>query len=525
MVGRFRAAWFPRRGKALTLGLAVLFTFASQGAPPVGTAAATPKGQMPTPGTPPGVVPPHPARPNILFILLDDMREDGVMNVPEVLPKTKQWLAQAGTTFTQGFVTTSLCCPERATIWSGRISHNNHVYDNYTGDGLDRDWITPRYLHDAGYHTALVGKFITDWNFRYEPPHFDDYAAFQGGYTNAKFWVKDPGATSHHAESAPYSTDYIADKATQYINAYQARPDQPWFMQVSPHAPHNNLVEGKADSCNLRALYTWPARHDNTPIPAWNPTPAVTVEAGPNAKAEKMDKVPYLRGKDFTQKCGAITHEGHMRTLLAADEMVDKIMTTLQTDGKLANTLVLFTSDNGWSWDERGATSKALPYNEDMKVPLLVRWDGVFPAGAVDPRPVSGEDYLPTYLRAAGYTPPEVRYPFDGKSFLPGEAGRDTKYLEFGPVGRPSPKAYQGHLGIPTWASMRTPTWQYIEYYEADNKTVQFREYYDLNADPWEINNLLADNDPANDPDATALSTRLHQLWTCTGTTGANPCP
>ena len=124
----------------------------------------------------------HKAKPNILFILLDDARVEGVMNQPDVLPKTKRWLQQAGTTFDEGYATTSLCCPERASIWSGRLPHNHLVVDNYSGDNLDRDWISPRYLQDAGYHTALVGKFITNWMFRYEPPHFDDYAAFQGGY-------------------------------------------------------------------------------------------------------------------------------------------------------------------------------------------------------------------------------------------------------------------------------------------------------------------------------------------------------
>ena len=73
-------------------------------------------------------------RPNILFILMDDMRSDGVMNNPAVLPKTKHWLADAGTTFTNAFTTTSLCCPDRATIWSGRLEHNHGVADNYSGE-------------------------------------------------------------------------------------------------------------------------------------------------------------------------------------------------------------------------------------------------------------------------------------------------------------------------------------------------------------------------------------------------------
>ena len=428
------------------MGFARSALLMATGAPPLATARVAAPASEPetTAGTDTFAAPAQDGRPNILLILLDDMREEGVMDVPEVLPKTKRWLQAEGTTFSEGFVTSSLCCPERATIWSGRVAHNHQVFDNYTGDNLDRDWIIPRYLRDAGYHTALVGKFITNWRFRYEPSHFDDYAAFQGGYVDARFMVKDPGDTKHRNERAAYSTDYIADKAVEYITAYQAR-DQRWFMQVAPHAPHN-LKEGTQGRCDLKALYTWPARHDKTPVPGWRPTPAVTVEG--NNKAEKADKVPYVRQRTYPRECAEITHTGHMKTLLAADEMVDRIMGTLKDSGELDRTLVIFTSDNGYAWGERGMTSKGLSYREHVKVPFLVRWDGVFPAGSVDSRPVSGEDLLPTFLRAAGYTPPQLGYPLDGRSFLPGDAGREVKYLELGPVGRRSPKGYQGHRSI-----------------------------------------------------------------------------
>lgn len=467
----------------------------------------------------------QPTRPNILFLLLDDLREEGVMDVPEVLPKTKRWLAGAGTTFTQGHVTSPLCCPERATIWSGRVPHNHEVFDNYAGDSLDHDWIVPRYLHDAGYRTGLVGKFITDWKFRYVPPHFDDYAAFQGGYVDSRFWVKEPGADDHHDERAGYSTDFIGQKAAEFIDAYEIRDDQPWFLHVSPHPPHSNKVEDKHELCDAEKAYTWRDGDGERPIPPWQPTPAVTVEGGPDGRAEKSDKAPFLRGKEFPPECAAGTHEGHMRTLIAADEMVDRIMTTLHTNGELADTLVILTTENGFAWGERGATSKGLPYREHVKAPLMVRWDGVFPAGAVDNRLVGGEDFLPTYLEAAGYTPPELGHPLDGRSFLPGNPSREVKYLEFGPVGRDSPKGHRGHLGIPSWASLRTDTWQYIEYYRDDNRSIDYREYYDLGADPWQLDNLLADDDPANDPDVAGLSARLQKLWTCAGTTGSNPCP
>jgi arylsulfatase A-like enzyme len=211
---------------------------------------------------------------------------------------------------------------------------------------------------------------------------------------------------------------------------------------------------------------------------------------------------------------------------MVADDMVDTIMTRLQTTGELANTLVLLGSDNGYSWNERGMTSKGAPWTEHVQSPLLVRWDGVFPAGTTDDRLVGTEDYLPTYLDAAGYTPPDIRYPLDGRSFLPGRPARTEKYLELGPVLRPTPKQYQGHRGIPAWASLRTKQWQYVEFFEKGaNTEIQWKEYYDLTSDPWELNNLLADKDPSNDPDVAVLSARLQKAAHCVGTAGDNPCP
>lgn len=465
-------------------------------------------------------------KPNILFFLFDDMRYEGVIDNPAVLPKTKRWLMESGVNFTQAFTTTPVCCPDRATMWSGRLSHNHGVVDNYTGDNLDRDWIAPRYLRDAGYTTALVGKFITNWNWRYEPPYFDDFAAFQGGYKDARFMVKQKGDARTHTERAPYTTDWIGEKAAAFVDGFENRDDQPWFMQVAPHAPHQEQVAPGPDSCNLEKMYSWPERYDSQPIPPWKPTPAEQIEGGPNYKAEKQDKAPWVRSAHFTHECGQVTYDGAMRTLMVADDMVDTVMTRLQDRGELANTLVLLSTDNGYSWNERGMTSKAAPWTEHIQAPLLVRWDGVFPPGTEDDRLVGTEDFLPTYLDAAGYQPPEIRYPFDGRSFLPGRAARTEKYLELGPVLKPSPKDYKGHRGIPAWGSLRTKHWQYIEFYEKSNNTdLHFREYYDLVADPWQLSNVLADKDPANDPDVETLSARLRKAAACVGTAGANPCP
>jgi arylsulfatase A-like enzyme len=144
----------------------------------------------------------------------------------------------------------------------------------------------------------------------------------------------------------------------------------------------------------------------------------------------------------------------------------------------------------------------------------MVRWPGRVEAGAVDDRLVGGVDLLPTVLQATGTTPPALGYPLDGRSlFAPGE--RERILLEF----------HTGHRNYPSWASIRTHTTQYLEYYAKDDRTVTFREHYDLVADPHQLDNVLADDDPSNDPDVDALSAELKLHRACQGGTGTSACP
>jgi len=244
------------------------------------------------------------------------------------------------------------------------------------------------------------------------------------------------------------------------------------------------------------------------PIPPYVPTPAAL-------DADRDDQVEYIHHTRQSEETSRSNHDGQLRTLLAVDEMVDAVFRRLAATGELDNTLAVFTSDNGYSWGERGVTSKGLPYRESVRVPFLVRWPGIFPAGAVDPRPVGGVDLLPTFLDASATVPPVLGYPLDGRSFLPGRQGRDSILLEFA----------ADHRSIPPWASLRNGAWQYIEYYGADSDAVQFREYYDLGADPWQLTNLLADADPANDPDVAALSADLDTARHCAGGAPPQGCP
>ena len=437
-----------------------------------------------TPTTSPGP-PARPAgRPNILVINTDDQRADTM----DVMPKTRRWFHDGGTVFPEGFATTPLCCPSRSTLFSGRYMHNHTVFTNDDEDKLDKDWTIARYLRDGGYTTAIVGKFLVGWNDKDAPPHFDYHAVTLGGYDNAHFNVDGDGQT------AAYSTDFIAEQSVRYLDTFEATDDgKPWFLYVAPQAPHREFIAAP--------------EYADAPVPAWEPSPAVTEE-------DKSDKNPYVRDNEPEMDVARAEHDGQLRTLLSVDDMVDDIFRKLEAAGELDNTLAIYTSDNGFSWGERGVGSKGLPYTESVKVPFAVRWTGVVPAGAVDTRLVANVDILPTALDAAGVTPPELRYPLDGRSLL-ASGGRDRVLLEF---------AF-GHRGIPDWASLRTGTSQYIEYYEADTTTVAFREHYDLDADPYQLENLLADADPGNDPDVAAMTADLAAARHCAGYGPAGGCP
>ena len=192
--------------------------------------------------------------------------------------------------------------------------------------------------------------------------------------------------------------------------------------------------------------------------------------------------------------------------------MVDSVMTKLQQLGELADTLVIYTSDNGYLWGEHHlggdyglAAQKRYPYTESVRVPLFMRWDGHIQPGTSDARLTGTVDIVPTVLQAAGI---RADYPLDGHSML-SSFTRTRILLEYW--------LDPGDASIPTWISVRTPSVQFVEYYDAFG-AVTFREYYDLSNDPWELVNLLNDTNPAN-PDISQLVTWARGDASCAGTT------
>ncbi len=428
-------------------------------------------------------------RPNVLVVVTDDQRVDTMF----FMPRTRGWLRDGGTEFREAYANTPLCCPFRASLMSGRYQHNHGVANNQSPDKLDQAATIQKYLRDSGYLTAIDGKYLTHWPFRMPPPNFDRWAVFLGGYHDVKWNIDGAYSTPDQ-----YVTDFQGDVAVGFLDDFEAEDERPWYLYLTPQAPHMD--------------FTAAPRHVGAPVPPWEPNPAVL-------EADRTDKPAWVQRHRAGVDASREARDAQLRTLLALDEMLDRVFRHLAERGELDNTLVVYTSDSGWHWGEHGLQSKSTPYTGSVDVPFFLRWPGVVPAGATDARPAAVVDVLPTLLDAASVTTP-VRYPPDGRSLL-GPGGRSESLLEWHES--PDFSAY------PSWASIRNRSFQYIEWYaDAEGTKVGFSEYYDLAADPWQLTNMLGDGDPANDPDPALvgeLAARLARYRTCAGTTGATACP
>jgi arylsulfatase A-like enzyme len=445
------------------------------------TTGPTTTGPTTTGATTTTTVPPTGA-PNVLFVVTDDQRDPD--NTLLVMPKTRRWMADGGRSFTQAFVTTPSCCPSRSSIFTGRYVHNTGVRAQTSAAALDQRSTLQRYLKDRGYGTAMTGKYLNDWSLSTPPPYFDRYAMLKGGYYN-EYWGID-GAVRRVPD---YSTTYMGTKAIEYLNAFESGNDAtPWFLYVATTAPHGPRTP--------ETMYA------NAPVPPWSGNPAVNEDVS--------DKPSYLSWRGpVSQSSIDSLRTSTLRTLMSVDDLVDRLFQTLQANGELDNTLVVFTADNGYHWGEHRYQTKFVPYTPAIHVPLMLRWPGRVGAGTQESRLVANVDLAPTVLEAVGITP-EPQYPVDGRSLLTSSNPRDRLLVEYWY------DAANGTSSPPTWASTRTPTYQYVENYGSGGAV--FREYYDLVSDPWQLTNLYADGNPGNDPPSGPLSATLAADRQCTGT-------
>ena len=416
--------------------------------------------------------------PNFVVIVTDDQRADTM----DVMPKTTQWFMSSGRRFTNGYATTPLCCPARASIFTGRYAHNHMVRTNKKTSNLDQETTVQSYLQSLGYRTALFGKYLNQWHV--DPPYFDEWAVPRTRAYFSNYWNIDG---ERHFVSK-YSSDFLAEEATTFVSDAERDDPTPWLMYITPQAPHTP--------------FTADGKYSDAPVPDWKPGPSIN-------ERDVSDKPRYIQNKekvDINRPDNIRTRQ--LRTLLSVDDLVDALFNRLAETGELENTYVFFMSDHGYSWaDHRLFSAGALkntPYTNSIKVPFLM-FDPTLDSGIDDDRLVANIDVAPTLIDLADAPTPQDP-PMDGRSLV-GEYVREWLLLEWWKA--------RGQSGIPPWRSIRSTDAQYTEYLRGGKPFD--REYYRLVDDPHQLDNVLGDGSKRNDPDRRALHRRLRTYSRCSG--------
>ncbi len=415
--------------------------------------------------------------PNVLVIVTDDQR----INTMHQMPQTRELFAGGGTRFPHAFVTTPLCCPSRASIFTGEYAHNHGVTVNpIVRPVLDHKVTIQHALLGDGYETAIVGKFLNSWDLSQAPPFFDHYA-IQVGYGYRDPLLNIDGTEQH---VSGFDTDILSSLSVGMLDGFESEDAEPWFLYVAPIAPHKP--------------YGTAYRYRTAPVGSWDGDPAV-------AEVDRTDKPPIVLRQSSTLARDRATRKAQLRSGMAVDDLVSALFAEVDRLGE-QNTIALFLSDNGFLWGEHGVDeAKRLPYLQSVQVPFFLRWPGHVTAGAIDNRIVANVDIAPTILQAAGL--PADTLPVDGVSLL-SSVKRRALLLEY----RRSPDA----SGWPSWNALVTKRWEYVEWLQDDLSTLTFREYYNLVADPWQLDNVLRDGIAGNQPpDLPAVQARLAAVRDC----------
>jgi arylsulfatase A-like enzyme len=446
--------------------------------------------------TVPAPAPPDPASlpPNILVVLTDDQTFDTLPS--SIGPAPMPWLqsqiqAPGGhwVTFTNAFINTPLCCPSRASILTGRTSAHTGVTSNEDGSDLDESSTLATWLHDAGYTTGLVGKYLNNFPWDrgpYVPPGWDRFFAKlneQLGTTYYDYPLLDqevPLQVDHAPDS--YATTFLARYASSFLR--NAPTDHPWFLVFSPPAPHQPWIPAPGDA----------GAFAGAPVPR----PSERVLNDVRGKPGWIQALPPI-----SDQRARILEERRRRereTLLAVDRAMRSFVAEIDDRGELDRTVIVFLTDNGLSMGEHRWTSKRCPYEPCVRTPLVIRtpWAA---AGTVDEL-VSNIDLAPTIVDLARSGTEIVAPAMDGVSL---RAFLDTRTEARPPSRRGLFLQYAGDAQVTPWRAVRTDDFAYIE--DADGTI----ELYDLTgavgvADPNELHNR------AHDPRYRAVMERLQTL-------------
>lgn len=433
-------------------------------------------------------------RPNVVLIVADDMRADDL----PAMPATRALLAASGTTFEQCLTPTPGCAPARASILRGQYPHNHGVqrgsgrrggFGRFREMGNEESTLAT-WLHDAGYRTSLIGKYLNEYPIGAEPNHippgWDEWhAATKGGYIG--FELNENGElVRYRKRDKDYQTDVLAARTADFLTRAAAE-DEPFFLYLAPRAPHGPATPA--------------ARHEGMFADRAAPRPPSFNERDVGDKPRWLREAPPLDEEQIATIDS--TYRARLETLQAMDELVATVVRTLEAAGALEDTFIVLTSDHGSHLGEhRIVGGKGTPYEEAIRVPLVIRGPGAPPGQTA--ALASLVDLAPTIAGWAGADVPAFA---DGRSLAPALQGAPASWREAVLVSHHHNRPDRSD-GPSAFRAMRMNRSLYVEYAEG------WRELYDLAADPHQVANQVREADPAM---IETLSARLARLATCEG--------
>jgi arylsulfatase A-like enzyme len=472
----------------------------------------------------------HASKPNVLFILTDDLDLGEIATMPNL----RSMLVDQGVSFSNYFVSVSLCCPSRSTTLRGQYSHNTGVETN---GGVNGGFETAHrlgietstvgtWLQADGYRTALIGKYLNGYpdtvKPTFVPPGWNEFDSASGGnpYSEYNYTLNENGTLVRYGSAASdYGTDVYVHKTQDFITR-STSAGKPFFAYLAVYAPHQPATPAPRDV----------GRFPTAKAPR---TPAYNAADVPGKPQFIQNLLPM--GVKVQQRVDTL-YRRRIRSLQAVDRGIAALLGTLRATGQLDNTYVVFTSDNGFHLGQfRMPAGKQTAYDFDIHLPLIVRGPGV-PANRTAHQLVGNIDLAPTFADMAGATAPSF---VDGRSFLPlardptsTQPWRDAYLVEHwkeddGPGNRGGAPLEPGDVdqsaattpvrtskaslsAIPEYHAVRTLRYLYVEYSTGE------RELYDVVADPDELHNLISTASPTL---TSQLSAELAALEECRAAT------
>ncbi len=437
-----------------------------------------------------------PSRPNVVVIETDDQTAESM----KVMSRVNAQIADKGVTFPDSFVNFSRCCPSRATFLTGEYAHNHRIRDNLAPQGgfekfqrLHGHNNLAVWLQRAGYRTALIGKYLNGYlSHPIVPP---GWSVWDGGLGGAvyDYDVNQNGKIVHYGtDRADFKQDVLTRRARHFIEG-SAQRQRPFFLWLTYSAPHTSAPDPNPQppfDCDGAAK---PAARDadafaSEPLPL----PPSFNESDVSDKPRPIRRLPLLTDPEIAE----ITRKYRcaLESLLSVDDGVGHVLDELQQTGELANTYVIYTSDNGYfNGEHRIKEGKTNLYEESIRVPLLIRGPTI-PRGRTVNDLATNADLAPTIVKLTGA---KANLAMDGRSLV--SAARH-------------PRAERGReLSVEStdFTAIRTQRYVYGEYRNGE------KELYDLAQDPYELQNDVTD--PAYRQVKAVLARRLHKLAGCSG--------